>query len=167
MSGQLKTNVVAEPLPEYARKAPLVFVTRWHIPKQNHDKMVELVTRSIGYWGMDTQRMHPDKGGLLQDPPLVSGRAMTGRPKSGGLWMSTTAPRHSTRCKRWLRPGLLAPTPKRRQGHKQLLDLMVPGTTLEPFSFRAAALARAALTCREGALTLHQSPGAWFAVRSA
>jgi hypothetical protein len=155
---EVKTNAFTQPLPDYARKAPLVFVTRWHILKENHDRMAELVTGSIGKWGMDTQRMHPDKVTYSRTRhwfrPSDDGKTEEwwfmdeyDSPEAFEAMQKMVASRFG---------GSDVEAQKAR--HKQLLALMVPGTVLEPiiyseiesariefepFRFRAAALARA------------------------
>jgi len=42
---------------EQQMDTPMVFVWGFRIPKENHDKLVDLLT--TGHGGMDTQRMHP------------------------------------------------------------------------------------------------------------
>jgi len=61
LMSEVKRNVWTEVLPDGMRRAPLVFITRWVIHKDNHDKLAEHVTGSIGSWGMDAQQTHPDR----------------------------------------------------------------------------------------------------------
>jgi hypothetical protein len=157
---ELKRNVWSDPLPESMKKSPLVFVTRWRIPIENHDKMVEHVTGTIGNWGMDTQRMHPDK-------VFYSRTRHWFRPTEDGKteewWFmdeydSADAFHAMQKAVTGRFTGPAAEEQKAR--HQQLLSLMVPSTTLdpiiyseiesariefEPYNTRAAALERAAV----------------------
>ena len=55
---EVKRNVWFEPLPDYLKEGPLVFVVTWHAPKENHDKIAEHMRD-----GMDIQRAAPSKVG--------------------------------------------------------------------------------------------------------
>jgi hypothetical protein len=44
LMSEVKRNVWTEVLPDGMRRAPLVFITRWVIHKDNHDKLAEHVT---------------------------------------------------------------------------------------------------------------------------
>jgi len=161
---EVKLNVWFEPLPESMRKSPLVFVTRWHIPKENHDKMAEIVTGSIGNVGLDTQRMHP--GSLF-----YSRTRHWFRPEEDGKteewwFMDEYDSAEAFEAMQKAVKGIFAGpgAEELRAHHQQLLDLMVPGTTVEPilyseiesariefepYKIRAAALERAAAVAQK------------------
>jgi hypothetical protein len=146
------------------KKLPLVFVTRWRIPIENHDKMVEHVTGTVGNWGMDTQRMQPDK-------VFYSRTRHWFRPADDGKteewWFmdeydSAEAFHAMQKAVMGRFAGPAAEEQKAR--HQQLLSLMVPNTTLEPiiyseiepariefepYKIRAAAWERASAVARK------------------
>jgi hypothetical protein len=55
---EVKHNVWFEPVPDYLRAGPLVFVVTWRAPKENHDKIVAHTAN-----GMNVQRVMPSKVG--------------------------------------------------------------------------------------------------------
>jgi hypothetical protein len=155
---EVKKNVFFEPIPEYAKSGPLVFVTRWRIPKENHDKMVEYAAGTLGNYGMDTQRAYPLKVAYSRTRSWF-------RPSDDGQteewwFMDEYDNAEAFEAMQKLVAGeFTGPGAEARKArHQQLLDVMVPGTTLEPviysecevariefepWRFRAATLARA------------------------
>jgi hypothetical protein len=162
---EVKKNAFFEPVPAFAKNAPLVFVTRWIIPKENHDKMVEFSTGIVGHWGMDTQRTLPLRVAYSRTRHWF-------RPSDDGKteewWFmdeydSSEAFEAMQKLVAGNFSGPGAEAQKAR--HQQLLDLMVPGTTVEPiiyseiesariefepWRFRASALARAEAAGKKG-----------------
>lgn len=156
---EVKTNVWTEVLSESMRKTPLVFVVRWRIPKENHQAMVDMVTGSIGNWGMDSQRQEPLK-------VFYSRTRHWFRPETDGAteewWFMDeydNIEAFEAMQKSVVENRFSSSTLEKQQArHRQLLSLMLPGTTLEPtiycevesariefepYKIRAAALARA------------------------
>lgn len=140
---EMKLNVWSEPVPDAMRSAPLVFVTRWRIPKENHQRMIDLVTGTIGNWGMDTQRMQP--GALF-----YSRTRHWFRPDPDGAteewWFmdeydsveAFEAMQKNVRTASFSGPN----AEKQRERHQRLLELMVPGTALEPVLYSEIESAR-------------------------
>lgn len=141
----MRKNPFLEPLPEYLKGHPLVFVTHWKIPKENHQKQVDFSVGSIGNYGMDTQRMHPgdvaysrtrhwwkpSDDGLTEDwwfmdeyDSSEAFEAMQQMVKANFVGQDAEA------------------IEKQKARHQAMLDLMVPGTTLEPILYSEVEGAR-------------------------
>lgn len=54
--GEVQHNAYLEPLPDYLKGGPLVFVVSWRAPIENHDKLVEHIAE-----GMNIQRLIPSQ----------------------------------------------------------------------------------------------------------
>ncbi len=138
--GEVKRNIWTDPIPEEFGEGPLVFVTTWKIPKENHRRMVDHVTGSVGNWGMDSQLVEP----LTH---LYSRTRHWFRDNGDGTeswWFmdeydSAEAFRAMQKCmlKEFDKLG-----EKQVARHKELLSLMVPGTVLEPVLYSEVESAR-------------------------
>jgi hypothetical protein len=162
----LKRNPFLDPLPEYLKGHPLVFVVNWKIPKENHDNMVDYSIGSIGNYGMDTQRMTP--GAVA-----YSRTRHWWRPSDGGVteewWFMDEYDSSEAfeAMQQMVKASFIGPDAEARKiRHQALLDLMVPGSSLdpilysedegariefEPFKIRKEALDRAERIARENA----------------
>jgi hypothetical protein len=137
---ELKLNVWTSPLPEEFGEGPLVFVTSWKIPKENHERMVDHVTGSVGNWGMDNQLVQPlkhlytrtrhwfkDNGDGTEDwwfmDEYDSAEAFRAMQKSMQKSFKDLGEKQAAR-------------------HRELLSLMVPGTVLKPTLYSEVVSAR-------------------------
>ena len=126
--------------------------------------MVELVTGSIGNWGMDVQRTQPDK---LFYPRTRNWFRPEEDGKTEEWWFMDEydSAEAFDAIQKMVKGRFTGPGAEEQKArHQQLLNLMVPNTTLEPiiyseiesariefepYKIRAAALERAAAVARK------------------
>ena len=135
--GEVKKSAYFGPVLAYARDAPLVFVARWRIPKENYDKMVKFSTGMI-----DMQRTLPTNVGYSRTRHWF-------RPSDDGKteewwFMDEYDSAEAFEAMQKLVAGIFGGpgAEAQRARHQQLLDLLVPGTSIEPVIYSEVESAR-------------------------
>lgn len=142
---KFKPNIWFDPLPKEFNEGPLVFVVQWTIPKENHDKLVDLVTGAVGNYGMDSQR-------ILPLTHFYSRTRHWFKPNPDGAtenwWFMDEydSPEAFRAMQQQVQDNFkgsnVEKIEKQKERHQQLLDLMVEDTTLEPILYSEVTSAR-------------------------
>lgn len=136
--GEVKHNVWLEPLPDYLKAGPLVFVVTWRAPKENHDEIVKWTGD-----GMNIQRVIPSK--------VTYSRTRTWfRPSDDGeteeWWFMDEydSPEAFEAMQQLMAPRFTGGTGSEEtaQQHSKLLDLLVPGSDMVPVLYSESGSAR-------------------------
>jgi hypothetical protein len=131
-------NVWFDPVPDYLRTGPLVFVATWRAPKENHDKIVAHTAN-----GMNVQRVIPSKVGYSRTRTWFRPSDDDTNIEDWWFMDEYDGAEAFEAMQQLVRQMFVGPGAEdTAKGHETLLSLLVPGTEMTPVLYSEVRAAR-------------------------